>query len=197
MSEKLFYKLYWRPYVLLGVSMLLILISSLAPYLLPHAWLDQHIAGYYFYMFKTVSWLVKIALVTVVISVVRAFSADYFPHLEKLCTKQTNGMVSGYKKTWDRGSQLRPIIDFTVKQEKYSCAVNEAKGRKVKNENVVEADFALGLKKKVIYNEHSPEEFYLAGEAVYSRRAAMARYLLLLMLLILEAYLGIFNYILR
>lgn len=197
MSEKLFYKLYWRPYVLLGVSMLLILVSSLAPYLLPHAWLDKHVTGYYFYMFKTISWLVKIAMAGAVISVIRAVTADYFPKLENLCTQQAVGTVSGYKKTWDRGSQLRPIIDFSVQQEKYSCAVNEAKGRRVKKEDVVEADFALGLKKKVIYNEHSPEEFYLPGEAVYSRRAAMSRYVLLLMLLVLETYLGIFNYILR
>ena len=37
MSEKLFFRLYWRPYVLLGVSVLLVLIGSLAPYILPYA----------------------------------------------------------------------------------------------------------------------------------------------------------------
>ena len=41
MSEKLFSRLYWRPYLLIGISMLLVLVSSLIPYLLPHAWLAK------------------------------------------------------------------------------------------------------------------------------------------------------------
>lgn len=196
MSEKLFFRLYWRPYVLLGVSALLVLISSLAPYILPHIWLDKHIPGYYFYMFKTVSWMVKLALLIFLISIVRAFTADYFPVLSKLCTGKGSGIISGYKKTWDRGNQLRPVIDFEIKDKKYSCAINEAKGRRTKDGDQLQGGFTEGVRKKIMYNLNNPQMFYIVGEEIYSRKAAVVRYILLSFLFILEAYIGIFHYIL-
>lgn len=196
MSEKLFFRLYWRPYVLLGVSALLILISSLAPYILPHIWLDKHIPGYYFYMFKTVSWMVKLALLIFLISLVRAFTADYFPVLSKLCTGKGSGIISGYKKTWDRGNQLRPVIDFEIEDKKYSCAINEAKGRRTKDGDQLQGGFTEGVRKKIMYNLNNPQMFYIVGEEIYSRKAAVVRYILLSFLFILEAYIGIFHYIL-
>ena len=39
--KKLFSRLYWRPYMFIGLSILLVFISSLIPYVLPHAWLAQ------------------------------------------------------------------------------------------------------------------------------------------------------------
>lgn len=196
MSEKLFFRLYWRPYVLLGVSALLVLISSLAPYILPHVWLDKHIPGYYFYMFKTVSWMVKLALLIFLISLVRAFTADYFPVLSKLCTGKGSGIISGYKKTWDRGNQLRPVIDFEIEDKKYSCAINEAKGRRTKDGDQLQGGFTEGVRKKIMYNLNNPQMFYIVGEEIYSRKAAVVRYILLSFLFILEAYIGIFHYIL-
>ncbi len=196
MSEKLFFRLYWRPYVLLGVSALLVLISSLAPYILPHIWLDKHIPGYYFYMFKTVSWMVKLALLIFLISLVRAFTADYFPVLSKLCTGKGSGIISGYKKTWDRGNQLRPVIDFEIEDKKYSCAINEAKGRRTKDGDQLQGGFTEGVRKKIMYNLNNPQMFYIVGEEIYSRKAAVVRYILLSFLFILEAYIGIFHYIL-
>lgn len=196
MSEKLFYRLYWRPYVLLGVSVLLILISSLAPYILPHVWLDKHIPGYYFYMFKTVSWLVKIGIGIFLLSLIRAVTADYFPVLEKLCTAKGSSIISGYKKTWDRGNQLRPVFDFEIDGQKYSCAVNEAKGRRKKDGDVIQGGFTVGLRRKIMYNPQDPRMFYLPGEEIYSRKAAIVRYILISFLFILEAYIGIFHYIL-
>ena len=32
--------------------MILVLLSSMVPYILPHAWLGEHYPGYDFYMFK-------------------------------------------------------------------------------------------------------------------------------------------------
>ena len=62
MSEKLFSRLYWRPYLLIGICMLLVLVSSLIPYLLPHEWLAKHYPGYDLYMFKSMVWLIKLAM---------------------------------------------------------------------------------------------------------------------------------------
>lgn len=197
MSEKLFYRLYWRPYVLLGVSVLLVLIGSLAPYILPHAWLDRHVPGYYFYMFKTVSWLVKIAIAVFLLSVIRAFTAGYFPRLEKLCTVKGSGIITGYKKTWDRGSQLRPVLEISAEDRVYSCAINEAKGRRKKDGDIIQNGFTAGLRKKIMYNQQEPRMFYIPGEEIYSRKAAIVRYILLSFLFILEAYIGIFHYILE
>lgn len=196
MSEKLFFRLYWRPYVLLGVSVLLVLIGSLAPYILPYAWLEQHVPGYYFYLVKTVTWMVKLSMLIAIISLARAMTADYFPTLEKLCTEKANGTISGYKKTWDRGSQLRPIIDFKVQHQDYSCAINEAKGRRTKNEDIIDSGFTAGLKKKLMYNAQNPQLFYLPGEEIYSRKAAVLRYILLWIMFVLELYIGFLRYML-
>ncbi len=194
MSEKLFFRLYWRPYVLVGVSLLLVLISSLAPYVLPYEWLGQHVPEYYFYLVKIVTWMVKISMLLAIVSLVRAATANYFPYLEKLCTEKANGTITGYKKTWDRGSQLRPIIAFKVQHQEYSCAINEAKGRRKKKEDIIDSGFNIGLKKKVMYNAQNPLLFYLPGEEIYSRKAAVLRYILLLMMLVLELYIGVFQY---
>ena len=42
--------------------MILVLLSSMVPYILPHAWLGEHYPGYYFYMFKGMAWTLKLAL---------------------------------------------------------------------------------------------------------------------------------------
>ena len=42
--------------------MILVLLSSMVPYILPHAWLGEHYPGYDFYMFKGMAWTLKLAL---------------------------------------------------------------------------------------------------------------------------------------
>ncbi len=194
MSEKLFSRLYWRPYILVLISVLLIFVASFAPSVLPHVWLDRHIPGYHFYMFKTVAWMVKIGLLIYLISFVRAMTADYFPEIGDICKKHSSGAVTGYKKTWDRGSQLRPYFTFTAEGREYCGAINEAKGSRGKNGDSIENGFTIGARKKLIYSEKDPVLFYIPGEEIYSRKAAILRYVFLSCLFFLELYVGFISY---
>lgn len=195
MSEKLFFRLYWRPYILLGVSFLLVLISSLAPNLLPHAWLDAHIPGYYLYMFKSVAWLVKLSMAVFIIAAVRAMTAGYFPHLERLCSEAGSGVVSGYKHTWSRGKQLMPVIDFEAGGAAYSLPLNDAKGYRTKDGDDIDRGYAIGNRRKLRYCAADPRLFYIPGEEIYSRKAAILRYVLFSLLYFTELYIGFFHFV--
>lgn len=195
MSEKLFSRLYWRPYLLIGVSMLLVLISSLLPYLLPHAWLGKHYPGYDLYMFKTMAWLIKFAMLLYLFGVVRAIWKNYFPKLTSLCTTEVRAVITGYKKSWSRGSQLCPIFTYTVAGKEYSEALNEAKGSSSKGVETIEKGFTLKLPRKIIYNPQEPRQFYLAGCEYYSRKAAIFRFVLFSLLFFLQLYLNVFMYV--
>lgn len=197
MSEKLFFRLYWRPYLLLGVSFLLVFISSLAPSLLPHLWLDRHIPGYFYWMYRAEVWIVKASLIIYIISLVRAFTAGYFPRLDKVCSLQGRAEITGYKKTWSRGKQLCPILAFEAGGQQYSCALNDARGSREKDGDRIEKGFAIGLRRKIMYNGDNPLLFYVSGEQYYSRTAAVLRYVLMSALYFISLYLGFFIYLVR
>lgn len=197
MSEKLFFRLYWRPYLLLGVSFLLVFIGSLAPSLLPHLWLDKHLPGYFYYMYRAEVWIVKASLIIYIVSLVRAVSAGYFPKLSKLCSVQGRAEITGYKKTWSRGRQLCPVLDFEADGQQYSCALNDAHGSREKDGDRADKGFTLGLRRKIMYNAGNPLLFYIPGEQYYSRTAAILRYILLSVLYFISLYLGFFIYIER
>ncbi len=194
MSEKLFSRLYWRPYVWIGVSMLLVFISSVAPYLLPADWLVKNIHGYGLYAFKAISWTVKLAMATYLFGVYKAVRGNYFPDLAKLCTKEVRAVITGYKQTWTRGSQLCPIFTYTVNGQEYTEVLNEAKGTRKKDADDIEKNYKLHLPRKLIYNEQNPAEFYIRGEEYYSRKAAIARFIIFSLLFFLQLYLNVFMY---
>lgn len=195
MSEKLFSKLYWRPYLLIGISMLLVLISSLVPYVLPHAWLGKNYPGYDLYMFKTMAWLIKFSMLLYLFSVVRVFWKGYFPKLKNVCTKEVRAVIIDYKTSWTRGKQLCPIFTYTVDGTEYSEALNEAKGTRSKDEEIIERGFTLKLPRKIIYNPQNPREFYLPGCEYYSRKTAVFRYIMFSLLFFLQLYLNVFMYV--
>lgn len=195
MSEKLFFRLYWRPYILLGVSFLLVLISSLAPNLLPHAWLDAHIPGYYLYMFKGVSWLVKLSMLIFVVAIVRAVTAGYFPRLEKLCGENGSGVIAGYKQVWSRGKQMMPVVNFVAESKEYTLAINDAKGYRTKDGDQIDKGFAIGNRRKLRYCADDPRLFYIPGEEIYSRKAAILRFVLFSGLYFMELYIGFFHFV--
>lgn len=195
MSEKLFSRLYWRPYLLIGVSMILVLVSSMLPYLLPHGWLGKNYPGYDLYMFKTMAWLIKLAMLVYLFSVVRVFWKGYFPKLKNVCTAEARAVITGYKTSWTRGKQLCPIFTYTVDGTEYSEALNEAKGSRSKDEEVIERGFTLKLPRKIIYNPKQPREFYLPGCEYYSRKTAIFRYFMFSLLFFLQLYLNVFMYV--
>ena len=195
MSEKLFSRLYWRPYLLIGVSMILVLVSSVIPYILPHAWLGKNYPGYDLYMFKTMAWLIKLAMLVYLFSIVRVFWKGYFPKLKSVCTTEVRAVITGYKTSWTRGRQLCPIFTYTVDGKEYSEALNEAKGSRSKDEEVIERGFTLKLPRKIVYNPQNPREFYLPGCEYYSRKTAIFRYLMFSLLFFLQLYLNVFMYV--
>lgn len=195
MSEKLFSRLYWRPYLLIGISMLLVLVSSLIPYLLPHEWLAKNYPGYDLYMFKSMVWLIKLAMLLYLFSVVRVFWKGYFPKLQKVCATELRAVITGYKTSWSRGKQLCPVFTYTVDGVEYSEALNEAKGERSKDEEVIERGFTLKLPRKIVYNPQNPREFYLPGCEYYSRKTAIFRYVMFSLLFFLQLYLNVFMYV--
>ncbi len=195
MSEKLFSRLYWRPYILIGISMLLVLASSLMPYLLPHAWLGKNYPGYDLYMFKTMAWMIKLAMLLYIWCVVRAVWKRYFPKLETLCTAEVRAVITGYKQSWSRGKQLCPMFTYTVDGKEYSEALNESKGTKDKDGDIIERGFTLKLPRRIVYNPQDPRQFYLPGCEYYSRKAAIFRFVLFSLLFFLQLYLNVFMYL--
>lgn len=193
MSEKLFSRLYWRPYVLIGVSILLVLLSSVLPYLLP--WLAFNYTGYDVYLFKAIAWTVKLAVLVYLFSVYRALSARYFPKLNRLCTSEARAVITAYKQSWARGKQLCPVLTYTVNGTEYSEPLNEAKGSREKEGDKMERGFSLKLPRKIMYNPQEPRQFYIAGEEYYSRRAAIFRYILFSLLFFIQLYLNVFMYV--
>lgn len=192
MSEKLFARLYWRPYALIGISMLLIVASSLMPYLLP--WVIRNYTGYDVYFFKLIAWLVKFSILLYLYSVYRAFAAGYFPDPAGLCSKEARAVITGYKKTWLRGKQICPVFSYRAGERDFSEALNEAKGIREKTGDRPEKGFTLKLPRKIKYNPKRPAEFYLPGELYYSRKAAIARYVLFSLLYCAQLYLNVFAY---
>ena len=71
--------------------MILVLLSSMVPYILPHAWLGEHYPGYDFYMFKGMAWTLKLALLIYLYGIVCIFTKNYFPKLSSLCTEEVRG----------------------------------------------------------------------------------------------------------
>lgn len=195
MSEKLFARLYWRPYLCIGISMLLVLLSSLMPYLLPHGWLAQHYPGYDLYMFKVMVWLIKLSMLTYLYGVVRVFWKHYFTEPSKLCSEEVRSVITDYKKSWSRGSQLCPVFTYRVERQEYSEALNEAKGSRTKDAETIEKGFTLKLPRRLRYNPLEPCEFYLAGCDYYSRKAAIFRFVLFSLLYFLQLYLNVFIYV--
>ena len=175
--------------------MLLVLVSSLIPYVLPHAWLGKNYPGYDLYMFKTMAWLIKFSMLLYLFSVVRVFWKGYFPKLKNVCTQEVRAVITGYKTSWTRGKQLCPIFTYKVEGTEYSEALNEAKGTRSKDEEVIERGFTLKLPRKIIYNPQNPREFYLPGCEYYSRKAAIFRYLMFSLLFFLQLYLNVFMYV--
>ena len=172
--------------------MVLVLLSSMVPYILPHAWLGEHYPGYDFYMFKGMAWTLKLALLIYLYGIVCIFTKNYFPKLSNLCTEEVRAVITGYKSSWSRGKQLCPVFTYKVGDKEYSEALNEAKGTKEKSGDVLERGFTLKLPRKIIYNPQNPKEFYLPGCEYYSRKAAVFRYILFSMLLFLQLSLNIF-----
>ena len=56
--------------------MILVLLSSMVPYILPHAWLGEHYPGYDFYMFKGMAWTLKLALLIYLYGIVCIFTKN-------------------------------------------------------------------------------------------------------------------------
>ncbi len=195
MSEKLFSRLYWRPYILIGISMLLVLASSLMPYLLPHGWLGRNYPGYDLYMFKAMAWMIKLALLLYIWCVVRAVYKRYFAKLDALCTQEARAVITSYKQSWSRGKQLCPVLSYTVDGKDYSEALNEAKGARDKDGDAIERGFTLKLPRKIVYNPQNPRQFYLPGCEYYSRKAAIFRFVLFSLLFFLQLYLNVFMYL--
>ena len=77
----------------------------------------------------------------------------------------------------------------------YSEALNEAKGERSKDEEVIERGFTLKLPRKIVYNPHNPREFYLPGCEYYSRKTAIFRYVMFSLLFFLQLYLNVFIYV--
>ena len=175
--------------------MLLVLVSSLIPYLLPHAWLAKNVPCYDWYMFKSMAWLIKLAMLLYLFSVVRVFWKGYFPKLQNVCTTELRAVISGYKTSWSRGKQLCPVFTYTVDGVEYSEALNEAKGERSKDEEVIERGFTLKLPRKIVYNPQNPREFYLPGCEYYSRKTAIFRYVMFSLLFFLQLYLNVFIYV--
>ena len=98
--------------------MVLVLLSSMVPYILPHAWLGEHYPGYDFYMFKGMAWTLKLALLIYLYGIVCIFTKNYFPKLSSLCTEEVRAVITGYKSSWSRGKQLCPV--FTYKAVSYT-----------------------------------------------------------------------------
>ena len=111
--------------------MILVLLSSMVPYILPHAWLGEHYPGYDFYMFKGMAWTLKLALLIYLYGIVCIFTKNYFPKLSSLCTEEVRAVITGYKSSWSRGKQLCPVFTYKVGDKEYSEALNEAKGTKI------------------------------------------------------------------
>ncbi|MDY4920190.1 MAG: hypothetical protein SO119_03845 [Phascolarctobacterium sp.] len=195
MSEKLFSRLYWRPYMCIGISMLLVFASSILIYILPHAWLGKNYPGYDYYMFKTMAWMVKLAILVYLFGVYRAVRKGLFPKLEKLCAQEVRAVITGYKQSWTRGSQLCPIFTYTVDGKEYNEALNEAKGSRTKGVDEVDKGFKLNLPRKLVYNAAEPREFYIIGEEYYSRKGAIARFIMFSLLFFLQLYLNVFMYL--
>ncbi len=195
MSEKLFSRLYWRPYKLIGLAMLMILISSMLPYVLPHAWLAQQLPNYTYYMFKGMAWLVKLAILVYLFSIYRAFRGNYFPKLEELCDREARGVITGYKQSWTRGSQLCPLFSYTVEGREYAEALNEAKGTRKKGVDELDKGFTPKLPRKLRYASEDPRQFYIRGEEYYSRKAGIARYIIFSLLFFLQLYVNFFVYL--
>lgn len=193
MSEKLFARLYWRPYVLIGISMLLIVVSSLMPYVLP--WIIVNHTGYDVYFFKLIAWLVKFSILLYLYSVYRAFTAGYFPDPAQLCNKEVRAVITAYKKSWLRGKQLCPIFTYNAGEKEFHEALNEAKGSREKTGDSLEKGFTLKLPRKIRYNPQRPREFYLPGELYYSRKSAIVRYVLFSLLYFAQLYLNVFVYL--
>ena len=194
MSERLFSRLYWRPYLLIGVSMLLVMLSSLTLYVLPHEWLGKNYPNYGFYMFKTMAWLIKLSMLTYLFSIYLALRKNYFPKLSALCCKEARAVITGYSRSWTRGKQLCPIFTYTVDGKEYSEALNEARGTRTKDGDQADRGFTLKLPRKIMYNPDAPREFYLVGEEYYSRKGAIARFVLFSLLYFLQLYLNVFIY---
>lgn len=192
MSDKLFSRLYWRPYILIGICMLLVLLSSLLPYLLP--WIFVHYTGYDVYFFKFIAYLVKAAMLLYIVSVYRALTAKYFPRLDKLCTKEVRAVITEHRTSWMRGKQLCPVFTYTVGEKEYSEPLNEARGSREKTGDVIDKGFTLKLPRKIRYNPDNPREFYIAGQEYYSRKAAIVRYVLFSILFFIQLYVDIFQY---
>ncbi len=194
MSEKLFSRLYWRPYICIGVSMLLVLLSSLAPYIFPRDWLALNLHGYGMYIFKGMAWLIKISVLVYLYSIYEIFAKKYFPKLDKLCTLQVRAVITEYKQTWTRGKQLCPVLTYTVGGREYSEALNEAHGERDKDGDHIEKGYTLKLPRKILCNAQDPRQFYISGEEYYSRRAAIVRYIVFSLLFFVQMYLNIFIY---
>ena len=57
--------------------MILVLLSSMVPYILPHAWLGEHYPGYDFYMFKGMAWTLKLALLIYLYGIIRKIPKNF------------------------------------------------------------------------------------------------------------------------
>lgn len=194
MSEKLFSRLYWRPYMFIGVSMLLVMLGSLALYVLPYEWLALNHNNYGLYAFKTIAWIIKLSMLVYFFGIYWAWRKNYFPKLDKLCCKETRAVITGYGQSWSRGKQLCPIFTYQVDGQEYSEALNEAKGSRTKEGDRLDKGFTLKLPRKIMYNPDAPREFYLKGEEYYSRKGALARFVLFSLLFFLQLYLNVFMY---
>lgn len=194
MSEKLFSRLYWRPYLLTGVSMLLVMLGELALYALPHQWLSAHYSDYGLYLVKGVTWLVKLSILIYLFGVYKAVRGNCFPVLTKLCSKETRAVISGYSKSWTRGKLLCPIFSYRVDGQEYSEPLNEARGSRTKEGERPDKGFALKQARKIRYNPAEPREFYIMGEEYYSRKGAVVRFVLFSLLFFLQLYLNVFMY---
>lgn len=194
MSEKLFSRLYWRPYLMIGVSMLLVMVGSMAPYVLPYEWLAHNYNNYGLYAFKTIAWIIKLSMLTYLFGIYLAWRKNYFPKLDKLCCKETRALITGYSQSWTRGKQLCPIFTYTVDGKEYSEPLNEAHGSRTKDGDQIDRGFTLKLPRKIICNPDEPREFYIRGEEYYSRKGAIARFVLFSLLYFLQLYLNVFIY---
>lgn len=195
MSEHLFSRLYWRPYIYIGISILLVFISSLLPMVLPHAWLAKNVAGYQYYMFKGISWMVKLAMLCYAFGLYKAFRGKLFPKLERLCTGEVRAVITDYKQSWSRGSQLCPVFTYTVEDKEYTEALNEAKGTRNKDGEHIDKGYTLKLPRKLRYNPEDPKQFYIVGEEYYSRKVAIVRYVIFSLMFFLQLYMNYFVYL--
>lgn len=91
---------------------------------------------------------------------------NYFPKLPKLCSEETRAVITGYKKTWSRGSQLCPIFTYNVDGTEYSEALNESKGSRTKTEETIDRGFTLKLPRKIFIILKILSNFLFLGKSI-------------------------------